>query len=78
MCLKTRRAPTRDYTVNHVIVETLTYKIYEQPPLRCLNSDFQSHFSLHIENWLNFFILFFNIGLVDQLLPTNVFENFDF
>ena len=56
-----------------------TYQNYEQPPQTSQNSDFQSHFSVLKIGWIfpkKFSLK--NIGLGDQLLLKNVFENFDF
>ena len=56
-----------------------TYQNYEQPPRISQNSYFQSHFSvLKIGRIFPKKISMKNIGLGDQLLLKNVFENFDF
>ena len=56
-----------------------TYQNYEQPPRTSQNSYFQSHFSvLKIGRIFPKKNSMKNIGLGDQLLSENVFENFDF
>ena len=56
-----------------------TYQNYEQPPQTYQNLYFQSHFSvLKIGRIFPKKNSMKNIGLGDQLLLKNVFENFDF
>ena len=53
---------------------------YEQPPQTSQNSVFQSQFSV-LKNWSNLSkkkISMKNIGLGEELLIKNIFENFDF
>ena len=57
----------------------LDYQNYEQHPQTSQNYDFQSNFSvLKIGRIFPIFFSLKNIGLGDQLLIKNVFENFDF